>query len=198
MVSSRETSSLPSTSETPSRSVQCTVSGLAPAFWLTEVATTMTLSVRDATVDNSGCGAGAQPGVTGCGVVQRLDRHRLDLTDRLGLQLLHHLAERLDRGLEVGVELTDGAVVQRLHALGDGAGVHVDQDAGPVGGGLQHRGLVGAFVDVVAVSRPDQHRRARPRPPTTTPSTAEPMPKPVMPPLRRPAWARRRARQAWP
>jgi hypothetical protein len=90
-------------------------------------------------------------------VEQRLDRHGLDLPDGLGLQLLDHLAERLDRGLEVRVELTDGAVVQGLHALGDGAGVHVDQNAGPVGGGLQHAGLVRTFVDVVAVTVPQQH-----------------------------------------
>src|SRR4029077_7355942 len=66
--SSREMSSLPSTSETSSRSVHRTVCGLAaPAFSLTDVATTITVSVRDADADSSGCcwGGGAPFG-PGC------------------------------------------------------------------------------------------------------------------------------------
>ena len=38
----------------------------------------------------------------------------------------------------------------------DGVLVHVDQDAGPVGGGLHGAGAVAKFVGVVAVLRPDQ------------------------------------------
>ena len=53
--SRREISSWPSTSETSSRRVQRTVCGFsAPAVSLTDVATTITVSVRDADSDSSG------------------------------------------------------------------------------------------------------------------------------------------------
>src|SRR6202012_2758920 len=60
--SSREIISLPSTSEIPRPKFQCTVCGLPPAFSLTEVATTMTVSVRRA-IEAGNCSAGAgRPG----------------------------------------------------------------------------------------------------------------------------------------
>ncbi len=91
-------------------------------------------------------------------MVDRLDRDRVDLALGPRLQGLHDLLVRLDRRLELVVELTDGAVVQRLQAGVDVVLVHVDQDSGPVGGGLEHLGLVAAFTGVRAMARPDHHR----------------------------------------
>ena len=65
-------------------------------------------------------------------------------------------AVRLDGRLEVGVELPDGALVQRVHVGFDGVLVHVDQHAGPVRGGLHGARAVPKLIVVAAVLGPDQ------------------------------------------
>ena len=151
-------SSLPSTSETSSRRFQRTVCGLsAPAFWLIDVATTITVSVRDADSQQLGLLLGWRRAVrAGLRVVDRLDRHRVDLAGGFRLQRLHQLAVRLDGRVEVGVELADRALVQLVQTGLDAVLVHVDQHAGPVRGRLHDAGAVVEFVDIAAVLRPDQ------------------------------------------
>ena len=157
--SSREISSLPSTSETSSRRV--------PAHRLRLVSPGVLADRRRH--HHHGVGARCrrrQLGLrlrrrravrAGLRVVHRLDGHRVDLAGGVRLQRLHQLAVRLDGRVEIGVEFADGALVQLLQAGLDVVLVHVDQHAGPVGGGLHHAGAVVKLVDVVAVPGPDQH-----------------------------------------
>ena len=98
---------------------QRTVCGFsAPAFSLIDVATTITVSVRDAEPNNSGCcWGGGEPFGPGCS--WWIDSTATESTWPVvfDLQLLHQLAVRLDGRIEVGVELTDRALVQGVAGL---------------------------------------------------------------------------------
>ena len=143
-----------------------------PAFWLTEVATTSTVSVRDATVDSSGCGGAA----SAPGGAWYSDSMETESTWPVVWDCsLHQLLERLDGRLEVGVELTDRAVVQ-LRMLASTVPVFMlirtwssrPRPAGPRSGTLRSS---------LSLRWPDQITTARTTAATAmTPSTADAMP----------------------